>query len=331
MIGFKIIINSINRSFTISNIRLGVIGAGYIAKEHLKVIKAIDGVCALGITSRSISKAEELAKNFFIESVYEDIDDLINNSSIDGLMICVSANQMFEITKKVIPSKIPLFIEKPPGLTPDQTKILVKLCKKFDTKNMVGYNRRYYSIFHEGIKIINQNGGLLGLAIEGHERFWKIAGKKITNEIQENWIYANSTHTIDLLRFFGGEIKNISHITKSLKEKNGDHFVASMEFESGALGTYSSHWYSPGGWAVTLYGDSITVKFNPLENGIWIDTDMNEHEIYPDIVDVKYKPGLYRQMESFVELVKKNHLKSPGVEIRQALRTMLLAEKFSNG
>jgi len=313
-----------------SNVRLGIIGAGYIAQEHLKVIQAMAGVCAVGITSRTNSKAEELARKYDIEEVFENVDDLINRCKPNALMILVSANQLYEVTQKIIPRQIPLFIEKPPGFVPEETRVLVELAEKHETKTMIGYNRRYYSIFHKGIELINKNGGLLGLAVEGHERFWNIVGRDIPSSIRENWIYANSTHTIDLLRFFGGEIKSISSLSNSLKETNGDQFVASMEFESGTLGTYTSHWYSPGGWSATLYGEGITVKFNPLEKGIWIGTDLNEHAINPDEVDVKYKPGFYRQMEAFANMVGSGSLNLPGLNLEKALRTMELAKKLEN-
>ena len=67
---------------------------------------------------------------------------------------------------------------------------------------MVGLNRRFYSVFHKGIKKINEKGKLLGLHIEGHERFWKI-NNILSSKIRNNWIYVNSIHTIDLLNFFG--------------------------------------------------------------------------------------------------------------------------------
>jgi len=294
------------------------------------VIEAVKGVTAAGISSRTISKAEELANKFQIDQVYESVDDLMKKCVPDAIMVLVSANQIFEVTEELIPIGIPLFIEKPPGLVVDQTKVLVGLAEKNGTKNMVGYNRRYYSIFHEGLGIIKQNGGLLGLAVEGHERFWKIAGRDMPDEVRENWVYANSTHTINLLRFFGGKIKSISSLSKSLKEKNGDQFVASMVFESGALGTYSSHWYSPGGWTATLFSEGVTVKFKPLEKGVWIDTDLKKYEIHPDEVDIKYKPGFYRQMEAFVKMVRTGALETPGMDLGDALKTMLLAEKLAN-
>jgi len=289
----------------------------------------MEGICAEGITSRTISKAKMLAKTYNINNVYENIENLINNCPLDGLLILVSADQIYDVTKKLISTQIPLFIEKPPGLIPEQTAMLVKLANKYSTKNMVGYNRRYYSIFHKGIKIITDHGQLLGVTVEGHERFWKITNRAKSRNITDNWLYANSTHTIDLLRFFGGEINNLNSFKKSIKEKNGDQFVASMEFNSGTLGTYISHWHSPGGWSVTLYGEGVTVKFNPLEKAVWIDRDFNENEILQNESDINYKPGLFSQMEAFINMVKKNKLVWPGLDLSEALKTMELAQKIS--
>jgi len=290
----------------------------------------MDGVRAVGITSRTISKVEKLAETYAIEQVYENIDSLIKKCTLDALMILVSANQIYDVTQKLIPANIPLFIEKPAGLVPDETKTLAKLADKHGTKNLVGYNRRYYSIFHKSIELINQNSGLLGVAVEGHERFWKIVGTDMPAKIRENWIYANSTHTIDLLRLFGGEVNKINTLKKSVKKQNGDQFVASMQFESGALGTYTSHWFSPGGWTVTLFGDGVTVNFKPLETGIWIDCDFKEHEIVPDDVDLEFKPGFYRQMEVFINMIKNGKLVRPAMDLAEALKTMELAQKFVN-
>ena len=78
---------------------------------------------------------------------------------------------------------------------------------------MVCFNRRHYSIFKKGIEIINKNGKLLGISIEGHERFWKVE-QNYSKKIKDKWIYANSIHTIDLLRFFGGDVKKVFSLKK---------------------------------------------------------------------------------------------------------------------
>jgi predicted dehydrogenase len=314
-----------------SEIHMGIIGAGNIAREHLKVIQSLEDVRVSGISSRTVVKAQALANEYEIEQVYEGIDSLIEKCAPDALLVLVSADQIFGVTQELIQSQVPLFIEKPPGLNPEETRTLAKLAEKHSTKNMVGYNRRYYSIFHKGLEIINAHGGLLGVTVEGHERFWKIIERGVPEMLRENWIYANSTHTIDLLRLFGGNVKRIHALKSTLKEKNGDQFVAALEFESGSLGTYTSHWFSPGGWSVRLYGDGVTVEYKPLEKGTWTDTDFSTHEILSDEVDEKYKPGFYRQMQAFVGLVTTGQLSWPGIDLESAIITMKLAQKCAHG
>ena len=287
----------------------------------------MDDVSVVGITSRTITKAEKLSNDYNIEHVYNNIYELIEKCALDALLICVSADQIFSVTEKLIPKQIPLFIEKPPGLVPEETDTLFKLADENGTKNMVGYNRRFYSVFHKGIQIIKKSGRLLGVSVEVHERFWKVVNRKPQN-ILDNWLYANSTHTIDLLHFFGGEITSFNTISKSFKEKNGDQFVATVEFESGSLGTYTAYWYSPGGWSVTLYGEGVTVIFGPLEKGKWVDTNFTEYKIEPDELDKKYKPGFYGQMKAFCNMLQNTSLEWPGQDLAGALKTMQLAQKL---
>ena len=44
-------------------------------------------------------------------------------------------------------------------------------------------------------------------------------------------------------------------------------------FKDGKIGTYQSNWYSPGGWLVKLYGEGVTVIFDPLESGYYKNTN----------------------------------------------------------
>ena len=45
-------------------LRIGIIGAGRIAEQHLKVLKNINDFSVFGIVSRTQKKAEKLGKKF---------------------------------------------------------------------------------------------------------------------------------------------------------------------------------------------------------------------------------------------------------------------------
>ena len=266
-------------------INLGLIGAGNIAHRHLEVISKIADFNIFGITSRTLNKAKELKNKFSIHKIYNNNQSLIEDNAIDALLVLASPENNFEISKQLIESKKIFFVEKPPALNFKDMKKLCYLAKEYDSINMVGLNRRHYSIFHKGIDLIKQNGSLLGISVEGHERFWNIQNHK-NQLIKNSWLYVNSIHTIDLLRFFGGNIKESFFLNESINQENGDQFASIFKFTSGTLGSYISNWHSPEGWSVRLFGDGITVEFKPLEQGRYFDKSNQTGIIKPNKEDI---------------------------------------------
>ena len=180
-------------------------------------------------------------------------------------MILVSLNQIYKVSKELSVFSIPLFIEKPPSLSLSELNNLKLMLDKHNVPNMVGMNRRFYSIFEKGKRIIDKNGGLYSIVVEGHERLNlinKIYPKKILNK----WLYANSCHTTDLIRYFGGEIKKF-YFTKNSKILNsGDHFPVHLNIIMVQL----VHIFQIGyllRLTIKLYSKNIKVVFEPLEKG----------------------------------------------------------------
>ncbi len=311
-----------------SSIKLALIGAGFIAEEHLKAIDAVEDLEVDLIYSRTSSKANSLSKKFSILEVVNDKDSFLSLAKKrDGILVTVSAENMFEVCTELLPLKIPLFIEKPPALSLEEMDTLVQTSINYNTLNMVGFNRRFYSIFHKGLEIINDYGGLVAINIEGHERFWKYKDT-LSHDMKNSWIYANSSHTIDFIDFFVGDLENLYINSSSIQGEMKDQFSVSFKSRDGVIGSYSSYWLSPGGWSVRLFGKGISVIFQPLEKGLWVDSDFNQHSIEPEKYDVGIKEGFYMQMLSFKNLIETGKLDWPAVSLKDSLRTMKTVEDF---
>ena len=69
---------------------------------------------------------------------------------------------------------------------------------------------------------------------------------------------------------------------------------------------YLSDWNTSEGWSVKILGNNITLIFKPLEIGYWFNNSLKYKKIQPNKIDLKYKAGFYKQMLSFVFLIK-NH------------------------
>ena len=311
-------------------VKLGIIGAGNIAVQHLLALRAVPGAKVVGITSRTRNRADALAAQFGISHVFDDPDSLVATTRPDALLILVSASNIHPAARAALGYGAPLFIEKPAGLAPSETAELAQLAQARGVRTMVGYNRRYYSIFHEGLEIIRRHGPLMAVMVEGHERIAAVrASAKHPDGVLAAWLYANGTHTVDLLRFFGGEVTRLHCMTHRYREPLGDQFAAIMEFESGGMGEYSSHWLSPGGWRVSLYGHGVTVEFKPLESGRWTDAAGNIHDIVPSAEDQRLKPGFAAQMRAFCALARGAAPGWPMQDLEGAHRTMRLAGQMA--
>ena len=311
-------------------VRLGVVGAGKIAVKHLEALQAVEGATVVGIASRTKSGAQALAAQFSIPCVADDMDGLIREARPDALLLLVSVRSAFSVARAALETGLPLFIEKPAGLVPEESGELARLARERGARTMVGYNRRYYSVFHQGLDIVKRHGPLLGVMIEGHERIDAVrATGKHSDDLLSAWLYANATHTVDLLRFFGGEVSTLHCIAHRVREPRGDQFAAIMELDSGALGEYSAHWLSPGGWRAVLYGRGVSVEFKPLETGRWTDSQGTVREIVPSTEDQRFKPGFHGQMRAFCDLVRGATPAWPLQDLEGAHRTMQLAERMA--
>ena len=307
-------------------INIGIVGTSRIAEDHVKALLAIKEFNLYGITSRTNLKSPYFKKKYNFNTIYKSYIEMAKDPNIQAMVIVVSSDQSFKVIKDLIVYKKPFFTEKPAGINYEQSKKLYELYLKNKTPNIVGFNRRYYSVFEKGLRIINKKGGIKAINIEGHERFWKIKNNKKTN-ILNNWIYVNNIHVIDLIRFFGGDVKKFINTSKNFFEKFNDYHSVTIDYESNIIGNYTSYWNSPGGWSVKLFGDGITVVFDPLEKGYWMGKNLKKHLILPNKKDINHKAGFFKQMQVFKDLINLKKIKNIS-DLESSYKSMFLAKKL---
>lgn len=315
-------------------INIGIIGTGAIAEHHARVLSSFDDAVIRAAASRRTEPRELFCASHHIPANYENHQDMkAAEKELDALYILVSAENIFNVTKECISYGLPLFIEKPPGLSLRETKELARLARERNIPVMVGLNRRFYSIIRAAKAAIEKQGPLLGIVVEAPEWIQKIrmAGK-FPDAVLEKWAVLNGIHVIDLVRFFAGDVKNITSFRHALQEKNGDNFGALLTFKNNpAIGHYISHWQSPGRWKIDLYGKDVRAHMEPLEEGVIIEKDSPPVIIEPDAHDKEFKPGFWAQNRYFIDRVRdKKPISYPASSIEDAEKTMELVEQIAN-
>ncbi len=308
-------------------IKILFIGAGDITKQHLYVLNDLINLKNCWIYSRTKSKSKKLAKKYSIKHVEENYINFIkeNKNYIDGIFVLVSLDQIYKISKNILKFKIPIFIEKPPGLSLKELKVLNNLSIKYKTSNLVGYNRRYYSII-ENIKNKLKSEKILSAHVEGHERFWLIKNKVKKKSYLKKWTYANTSHVLNLLLFLLGNFKKVTSISKNNFNKNIKvNTSAIIEFKNNFFSTFISNSNVIGGWNIKIFGSKNTYLINPLEKCILINKKFKEQIITTKKYDLIYKKGFYNQSKSFIKIIKTKKYYN---DLKNILSTYILIKKI---
>jgi predicted dehydrogenase len=306
--------------------RLGVIGTGPIAKYHLDALEALPDVTVVAIAGRRTELRNGLAERFGISNQFGTYRDLLRVASLDGILVLVAPDAMAAVAKDALQTRVPTFLEKPPGLSYSEAAELAECAARTGTLNMVGLNRRFYSTVAAAKDAVAGAGALLGLRIQANEDLARARAAGRDEKILARWVYANSVHTIDLLRYLGGSFRTRHVFRGSGRSPDAISIVATFELTSGAVGEYVSHWGSPGPWTVTLDGCGIQAVLSPLEKGWTIDGARVTSELPIDDADRKFKPGFLRQMEAFLTSIRSGvPAARPAADLADAAQSMALA------
>lgn len=298
-----------------------LIGFGDIAEKYLPILNELN--CEIiGIVTKKFENALLKSKKFSIPQAYKTIEDIPINEC-DFLMNLSSADTIEPIMQEIIQKKIPIFTEKPVGFGTDEIQKLIEENYKFNTPIMVGTNRRFYSIFHQALKFLKeQDKKIESIKIDAPERFSDINQEKFNSKIKENWMFANSIHCIDLIRFFGGDVKEI----KSNSKLSEYDFNATGICDNDINFSYSSNWKKRSKWNISLFANDVKIIFEPLENGKIV-TKNQDIQIIPSKEDIKFKPGFYAQISHFLEnTVKKYEKKWPSSDLEDHKKSIKLIE-----
>jgi len=292
-------------------INIGVVGNGRMAQFHLEVFKKIPNVkiICLSSTKKGSEKRKITANKFNISKNYSCYKMmLIENTNLDAVIIASSLEYNYEIAKFFITNKVSCLVEKPIALDSNNAFQLLQLAKKNKVKVFYGLQRRFYSSFIK-IKEIQKKNKLNSIFIDAPEHFEMILKKKkFKKKVLKNWVLANGIHCIDLLRYFGGDVKNV--ISSNISDHGyGNDFNSIIQFQKNIIGIYNKFY----------------ILISPLESSKIYYANGKTKMIHLSNLDKKYKPGLFKQNLQFIKSLskKKNDTKYLS-DIKDAYKTFKL-------
>ena len=137
-----------------------IIGASGIVKDaHLPAYK-MAGFSVFGITNRTFSKAQDMAKQFGIPNVFENVAEAVKNAPSNAVYdITVLPDQYIEILEQ-LPDGAAVLIQKPMGNDLAQAREIVAVCERKKLVAAINFQLRFASFVSAARSIINQ--GIIG-------------------------------------------------------------------------------------------------------------------------------------------------------------------------
>lgn len=282
-----------------------IIGAGIIAREYAKVLKALgkDYIC--------IGRGEESAKVFAettgVEPVKGGIESfLINNPKLpEAAIVATNLGTLASNTIFLLKYGVKrILCEKPGFLYPQELEEVYSVCKQANAEVYYAYNRRFFASVLAAEQIIEEDGGLRSFNFEFTEWGHVISQYNKPKGELKNWFFANSTHVVDLAFFLGGTPVEMTCFAKDEAEWHKPiNFAGAGRTDKNILFSYQANWNAPGRWAVELLTSQHRIYLKPMEQ-LQLQ-DKGTIKIYPveidDHLDKEFKPGFYLETKTFLE------------------------------
>lgn len=122
-----------------SPIRVGLIGAGYIADWHATALKATKGVRITAICDRNAAAAHPLAEAHGAQ-VFSDLSDLIASGACDAVHILTPPDLHRDIAVECLSGGLHVLVEKPVGLSVAEVEEIETAARDSGTSFIAGHN-----------------------------------------------------------------------------------------------------------------------------------------------------------------------------------------------
>lgn len=129
--------------------QVGIIGTGFIGKQHIEAIGRIPGVYIKAISDMNEEQGRKVGEQFGIKEFYQDYKELLKDPEIDVIHNCTPTFMHYPISRDAILSGKHVYCEKPLTLTAAEAEELVDLAEKKSVSGAVNFNYRSNVMVHE--------------------------------------------------------------------------------------------------------------------------------------------------------------------------------------
>lgn len=292
-------------------IRIALAGYGHWGANYFRILQMMDEVTVVSVCDREKSTLQKITKQFLQVKTVTDFSALLEDSTIQALVIATPASSHHALVKKALLAGKHVLVEKPLALTVEDASELVLLATEMKKILMVGHTFLYNPAVRKMKDCVQK--GILGKiyylqAVRTHLGL-------IRSDVSAFWDLA--PHDVSIFSYLlEKEPVKVSALgTCYLKEGLEDVVFVNLFYDKDLIGHIHTSWVDANKLRqVSLIGSKARIVFddlNPLE----------KLRIFEKGVSLD-KP--YGSFGEFQLLLRDGDIISPKVEAEEPLRNVCL-------
>lgn len=218
-------------------LNIAVIGCGNWGKNHIRVLHELGALHS--ISDQNSASAAAYSAQYNVP--FYNFEEIINNTTIQGVVIATPAHTHFELGMRCLQSGKSIFVEKPLTLALDEAEQLDQQAKKQNLTLMIGHLLQYHAGFLK-IKELKENGALGKLQYVYSNRL--NLGKFRTEE--DIW-WSFAPHDVSMILALIDDMPNavVAREAKYLHHTIADITTAHLTFPKGEQAHIFVSWLHP--------------------------------------------------------------------------------------
>jgi len=231
-------------------IRIGIVGAGYIAGRHVDCLTALDDVVVTGLADPRTDRAEVLAARAGARA-YAGWPELLDAEELDALYVCVPPHAHGGVEEAAVDRGLPLFVEKPLARDLATAEALADRIDGAGLLAAVGYHWRYLDTLEQARELLVDRPPRMVLAAwldkAPRAEWWGRQDGSGGQTVEQ------ATHLFDVARVLVGEVESGWATGSRSPDGPGDIqdvCTAALRFSSGAVGSFANSCLLPRGFRI---------------------------------------------------------------------------------
>ncbi len=302
-----------------TNLRVAVVGVGYLGQHHVRLFSTMDGVDLVGVVDSTPGRAQEIAAKYGT-TAFTRASEVAGR--VDAVSIASPTTSHVDLAVPFVEAGVPVLVEKPIASSLEAADRLLAAAERHGTLVATGHTERFNPAVAAALPLVSE------------PRFIEIhrLGTFPERSLDIDVIFDLMIHDLDLLlAIVRSEVVSIEAVGVNVLTPRADIANARLRFASGCIANVT---------ASRISRDRVRkARFFQKSSYVSIDYASQEVDVYrlvaPDgrpviqggRVEVANEEPLKRELEDFVDAVRSR--RPAGVTGRAGRDALALATRVS--